>query len=124
MADEKAIASPTAITSHKFLDGSKDGINTLVGEKGVKISGGQKQRIGLARALYKNSSFLVLDEATSSLDIETESEIMKSIKNLDKKLTILIIAHRLNTLSYCDRVYEIKNGIISGIEHGSSTKFK
>ncbi len=109
---------------YEFIKSCSSGFNTLVGESGVKLSGGQIQRIGLARALYKNSSFLVLDEATSSLDIETESEIMKSIKNLDKKLTILIIAHRLNTLSYCDRVYEIKNGIISGIEHGSSTKFK
>tara|TARA_A100001035_G_scaffold277617_1_gene274776 strand:- start:181 stop:1962 length:1782 start_codon:yes stop_codon:yes gene_type:complete len=109
---------------YEFIKSCASGFNTLVGESGVKLSGGQIQRIGLARAFYKNSSFLVLDEATSSLDIETESEIMKSIKNLDKKLTILIIAHRLKTLSYCDRVYELKNGIISGIEHGSSTSFK
>ena len=72
------------------------------------MSGGQRQRIGIARALYKGGNFLILDEATSSLDIKTESKIMETIDNLSSRLTILIITHRLTTLNSCDRVIDIK----------------
>ena len=77
-----------------------------------ELSGGQKQRIGIARALYRNCSVLVFDEATSSLDNETEAEIVASIKNLKRDKTIIVIAHRLSTIEHCDKVIEMKNGQI------------
>lgn len=81
-----------------------------VGERGVKLSGGQKQRIGIARALYRNANFLILDEATSALDIETEGLIMESIKELPQDLTLIIIAHRIDTLRGCNKIFKIENG--------------
>lgn len=92
----------------EFINTLPDQINTFVGEYGVRLSGGQRQRIALARALYINPPILVFDEATSSLDTKTEKEIMSSIKKLKGKKTILIIAHRLSTLEYCDEIYEVK----------------
>ena len=94
-----------------FVSSLKKGFLTNVGEQGVRLSGGQRQRIGIARALYRSTSVLVLDEATSSLDSETESCIMKGIEDLDSSITILIIAHRLNTLANCDIIFKFeKNG--------------
>ena len=81
---------------------------TKVGERGIQLSGGQKQRIGIARALYKGGNVLVLDEATSSLDEETEADIMDTINNLSKDITVIIITHRLRNLSFCDRVIKMK----------------
>lgn len=95
-----------------FVNRSEFGIETMVGERGVKLSGGQKQRIGIARALYHNPSVLILDEATSSLDLNTESEVMDAINALHGQKTILIIAHRLSTLQSCDKIYRIENGMI------------
>ena len=92
-----------------FIKSLSDGLETYVGDKGVQISGGQRQRIGLARALYHNPEILILDEATSSLDDKTESEVMKSIELLSKNKTIIIIAHRLSTLSFCGKILELKN---------------
>ena len=83
--------------------------NTIVGENGVKLSGGQRQRIGIARALYKNSNVLILDEATSALDSKTEKDIMNSISNIDKNITIMIIAHRISTLVNCDQIFELSS---------------
>jgi len=80
---------------------------TFVGERGIRLSGGQRQRIGIARALYKRTDVLIFDEATSALDNETEQAVMEAIDGLDKELTILIIAHRLNTLKGCDKIVEI-----------------
>jgi ATP-binding cassette, subfamily B, bacterial PglK len=82
---------------------------TMVGERGVRLSGGQRQRIGIARALYKQANILILDEATSALDSDTESRVMKTIDNLDKDLTILIIAHRIATLKGCNKIIEVDN---------------
>ncbi len=84
-----------------------DKYQTFVGERGIRLSGGQRQRIGIARALYKRTDVLIFDEATSALDNETEQAVMEAIDGLDKELTILIIAHRLNTLKGCDKIVEI-----------------
>lgn len=92
-----------------------NGINSLVGEKGTNLSGGQKQRIGLARAIYKDSDFIILDEFTSSLDEFTENQIMKIISNLPKTKTIVIVSHRKNVLRICDNILEIKKGKIENI---------
>lgn len=91
------------------------GINTMIGEKGYKVSGGERQRIGIARALYKNSDLLILDEATSSLDSNTEHKIQKEIDKLDK--TIITIAHRISTLKNTDRIIVMEKGKI--IEEGT-----
>jgi ATP-binding cassette subfamily C protein len=88
------------------------GLETIVGERGVKLSGGQRQRIGIARALYTNPDVLVLDEATSALDIATEAELMKSVSILKGFKTILIVSHRFATVQDCDRIYFIEKGKI------------
>jgi len=80
--------------------------NTMVGEDGSLMSGGQRQRIGIARALYKDNPILILDEATSSLDIKAEQEVMEVVKRLKGDKTIIIVAHRLSNLSICDRLFK------------------
>jgi hypothetical protein len=95
-----------------FVSGLKDGIHTQIGERGMRLSGGQKQRIGIARALYSNPEVLVFDEATSALDSETEAAVMSSINRLHGKKTMIIIAHRLQTIKECDLVYKVENGKI------------
>ena len=92
---------------YDFVSNLTDGFNTIVGERGVRLSGGQRQRIGIARALYKDSSVLIFDEATSALDIETENSVMESIVRLGDELTIILVAHRINTLNRCDQIIEI-----------------
>jgi ABC-type multidrug transport system fused ATPase/permease subunit len=101
------------------IEADPKGYRAMVGERGVRLSGGQRQRIGIARALYKRSSVLVLDEATSALDRETEMSVMKSIESLGRELTIIIIAHRVETLQSCDCIYRLeKSGLLQldGIE--------
>ena len=93
-----------------FVSGLTEGIDTLLGERGVRLSGGQRQRIGIARALYRRPKLLVLDEATSALDTQIEKEVMKSIYSLDDSITILIVAHRLSTLDGCDDIIMLENG--------------
>jgi len=95
-----------------FLEKNHEGIYTKVGEHGVKLSGGQKQRVAIARALYNNPEILVLDEATSSLDYDTEFKIMEEIYKISKDKTLIIVAHRISTLEKCDRIIKIGNGII------------
>lgn len=94
----------------EFVESLSEGLDTYVGERGVRLSGGQRQRIGIARALYNDPQVLVLDEATSALDSETETGVMDSIRALHGTKTILIVAHRLSTLSFCDRLYRLENG--------------
>ena len=94
----------------EFVDSLADGLNTIVGEAGIRLSGGQRQRIGIARALYNDPDVLVLDEATSALDNETESAVMESIDRLHGSKTLIIIAHRLTTIQGCDKIFEIKDG--------------
>ena len=93
-----------------YVSNLEHGIDTFVGENGINLSGGQKQRIGIARALYHDPDILVLDEATSALDHETEKEVMKAINFLCGRKTLLIIAHRLSTVSNCDYLYKLDNG--------------
>lgn len=96
----------------EFVTNLPEGLDTSVGERGVRISGGQRQRIGIARALYNNPNVLVFDEATSSLDNETEAAVIDSINYLKGKKTLIIIAHRLSTIQNCDRVYRVEDGKI------------
>lgn len=97
----------------EFAESSAEGLNTMVGERGVCLSGGQRQRIGIARALYRNPEILVFDEATSALDNETEKEVMKAIDSLHGNKTLIMIAHRLSTIENCDMVYKVENGRVS-----------
>lgn len=106
-----------------FVESLPQGIDTIVGERGIKFSGGQRQRVAIARALYYDPAILVLDEATSALDNETESAVMDAIESLQGHKTLIIVAHRLTTIKSCDAVYEIADGKavkkdMSEINHG------
>ena len=92
-----------------FVMGLPEGLETVVGERGIRFSGGQRQRLAIARALYRNPEILVLDEATAALDNETEDEVMKAIETLQGYKTLIIVAHRLTTVRKCDVIYEVKN---------------
>ena len=94
----------------EFIKTLPEGLDTGIGERGIRLSGGQRQRIGIARALYNNPEVLILDEATSALDNDTEAAIMESINRLHGKKTLIIIAHRLQTIEKCDMVYRVENG--------------
>jgi len=99
----------------ELIESSTDGYGTVVGERGVRLSGGQRQRIGIARALYRQAELLVLDEATSALDNRTEAEVMEAIDSLDRKITVILIAHRLTTVQRCDRIVLLEQGRIAGL---------
>ena len=101
-----------------FIKSLPDGLDTGIGERGIRLSGGQRQRIGIARALYYDPEVLILDEATSALDNDTEAAIMESINRLHGRKTLIIIAHRLQTIEKCDLVYRVENGKVT-IERGS-----
>ena len=101
----------------EFINSLPNGLDTFVGERGVRLSGGQRQRIGIARALYNNPPFLLLDEATSALDTATEVEVMSEVMAMRGQKTILIVAHRLTTVSTCDIIYRFSSGKI--VEEGS-----
>jgi len=93
-----------------FVAGLPEGLDTIVGERGVRLSGGQRQRIGIARALYHDPPILLLDEATSALDTETETGVMQAVEALHGSKTIITIAHRLSTVAHCNRVYRMAGG--------------
>lgn len=104
-----------------FVKGLPEGLDTGIGERGIRLSGGQRQRIGIARALYYDPEVLILDEATSALDGDTESAIMESINHLHGRKTLVIIAHRLQTIEKCDLVYRVEDGK-TVIERGERKK--
>jgi ABC-type multidrug transport system fused ATPase/permease subunit len=94
----------------RFVAELPEGLETMVGERGVRLSGGQRQRIGIARALYHAPSVLVLDEATSSLDPETEEGVMEAIRALHGSKTIIIVSHRFSTVADCDQLFRLEAG--------------
>jgi ABC-type bacteriocin/lantibiotic exporter with double-glycine peptidase domain len=111
LAAERAALAP-------FIATLPAGYATVVGERGVRLSGGQRQRIGIARALYKHATVLVFDEATSALDMETERAVMEAVRELPVELTVIIIAHRLSTVEYCERIVAIEAGVPSIVRVG------
>lgn len=100
-----------------FIRSQEEGLDSSLGERGVKISGGQRQRIGIARALYFDPDVIVLDEATSALDNDTEKAVMDAIYNLAGKKTMIIIAHRLSTIKQCDIIYEVNEGKVKEVTY-------
>ena len=118
--EEAAIKRAVAAAQlDRFVMDLPQGLDTVVGERGIRLSGGQRQRIGIARALYHDPSVLVLDEATSSLDTDTESNVMESVRALHGEKTILIVAHRLSTVKHCDRLFRLDSGRV--VEEGEAT---
>lgn len=117
LLNSKIIAAAKIAKIHEFIEGLPDGYSTLVGDRGVRLSGGQKQRLFIAREIFKNPKVLIMDEATSSLDNETESSISDSLVELNGKMTILIIAHRLSTIKNVDNIIVLEGGEI--IESGT-----
>lgn len=112
ISDERIWNALDQAQMKEYIQQLPDGINTIVGERGIRFSGGQMQRLAIARALYKDPDILVLDEATSALDNETEKAVMESVEALQGQKTLIIIAHRLSTIKKCDKIYEISNGTI------------
>jgi ATP-binding cassette subfamily B protein len=103
-SDEEIIAAAKMARCHDFISKMKDGYGTLVGERGIKLSGGERQRVAIARAILENKRILVLDEATSSLDSESEHLIQEAMDEVMKNKTSIVIAHRLSTIMKMDRI--------------------
>jgi ATP-binding cassette subfamily B protein len=112
-ATEEIVAAAQAANVHEFIVALPDGYQTLVGERGMALSGGERQRLGLARAFLRDAPILILDEPTSSVDVQTETLIMDAVERLMQGRTTFIIAHRLNTLSACDQVLRVDGGRVS-----------
>jgi ABC-type multidrug transport system fused ATPase/permease subunit len=115
--DEKAVwKALRAAQLENFARQLPEGLNTAVGERGVRLSGGQRQRLGIARALYHDPSILVLDEATSALDTVTENGVMEAVRAMQGEKTVLIITHRVSTIEHCDQVIRVDNGTIACVQ--------
>jgi ATP-binding cassette subfamily B protein len=110
MDPERLTAAVRAAQLEPFLASLPAGLQTYVGERGVRLSGGQRQRIGLARALYRRPRLLILDEATSALDEATEAAVLEALQGLRKDLTLVTVAHRATTLASCDRLIRVEGG--------------
>jgi ATP-binding cassette subfamily B protein len=110
--DKEVVAAAKLAYCHEFIEATPEKYETLVGERGIKLSGGERQRIAIARAILKDAPILVLDEATSSLDSESESYIQIALKRLMKDKTVIVIAHRLSTIMEMDRIIVMQDGNI------------
>ena len=117
-SDDEIVAACKFAAADEFIEKLPDGLNTMIGENGIRLSGGQKQRISIARAILKQSPIILLDEATSSLDAESEEIVQNAINNLTKNKTTLVIAHRLSTIHNADKIFVMKSGkIINSGKH-------
>jgi subfamily B ATP-binding cassette protein MsbA len=116
-SDQEIIEAARAANAHDFIQRLPKGYDTIIGEQGVKLSGGERQRISIARALLKNAPILILDEATSSLDSDSEAEVQKALEELMKRRTVFVIAHRLSTIRNAHRIVVISEGKI--VEEGT-----
>ena len=114
--DEEIMVALERAKMRDFVEALPDGINTYVGDRGIRLSGGQRQRIAIARALYRDPKILIMDEATSALDNDTEKAIMEAIDSLQGNITMIIVAHRLTTIKNCDIIYEVSNGKIKAVK--------
>ena len=112
---EELVAAATAANAHDFIVATPNGYDTVIGERGIRLSGGEKQRISIARALLKDAPVLVLDEATSSVDVESEFEIQQALSRLAEQRTTLVIAHRLSTIRNADRIIFLREGRIDEV---------
>jgi ATP-binding cassette subfamily B protein len=112
---ESIIEAARVAEAHEFIESLPQGYDTIVGERGQKLSGGQRQRVSIARAVLKDPPVLVLDEATSSVDNETEAAIQRSLERISVGRTTLIIAHRLSTIRHADRIYVMDGGEVREI---------
>jgi ABC-type multidrug transport system fused ATPase/permease subunit len=110
---EEIVAATKAANAHSFIEKLPNGYNTVVGERGATLSGGEKQRIAIARAILKDAPVLVLDEATSNVDVESERLIQKAMTNLTRNRTTVIIAHRLSTIENADKIYVLNKGNVT-----------
>ena len=112
--NQEAVVNASKIANlHDFVVNELDDqYKTTLGERGIRLSGGQRQRVGIARALYHSPKILILDEATSALDNLTEKAVIDAVNNLSKKITIILIAHRLSTVQKCDKIYQLEKGEI------------
>ncbi len=118
--EEDIIVAAKIANAHEFIMETAQGYQTNVGDAGSKLSGGQQQRISIARALLKNPPILILDEATSSLDTESEKYVQEAIENLMKNRTSIVIAHRLSTVKHADEIFVLEQGEI--VEQGNHEK--
>jgi ATP-binding cassette subfamily B protein len=111
-SNEEIVAAATAANAHDFIEALPRGYDTRVGERGIKFSGGQKQRLSIARAILKDAPILILDEATSSVDADTEAEIQEALQKLIRGRTAIVIAHRLSTVRHADVIAVLEGGSI------------
>src|SRR5439155_19639121 len=114
-SERDVIAATEAAHAMSFIREMPEGLNTLIGQSGLRLSGGERQRLAIARAILKNASILILDEATSALDSESEALVQSALQNLMAGRTVFVIAHRLSTVRGADRILVLENGTISDI---------
>ena len=119
---EEVVRAARAAQCHEFIEKMPEGYDTIIGENGETLSGGERQRISIARALLKDAPIVLLDEATASIDVENETKIQAGISALIKNKTLLIIAHRMRTISHADRIVVLKDGMVA--EEGTAAELR